>query len=265
MLKFQKICNEFDIDVNKDFRFNRGTSGGLGTMYNYTTNIGYFPLKGEAYDPNCYQFIDNSLNGIYKIDYVRQDDATNGWKIFLLQKSDHFTRAGLVRLDDSIRTYVYCILGSQAESRSNIMTSAETQQTFVDLLEKNVSSMFSIPDGIAQYQESISNTHSKIDYVVATGLYMIPSNLVLNIGSIQRYNNNILIADKTMKLGYNENINSEVIRPQNIQSSTVKQPVRSMPTASKINDVVSPSTVYLYAVSCAIAIGICFYFRQNKF
>jgi len=36
---------------------------------------------------------------------------------------------------------------------------------------------------------------------------MIPSNLVLQVGVIQQYNNNIVIADDSTKIGENENIN----------------------------------------------------------
>ena len=66
-----------------------------------------------------------------------QKDAIDGWKHFLLEKSEKFTRAGFIRIDDSIRAYAYCILGAQAQTRSTIINSPETQQTFVDLLEKN--------------------------------------------------------------------------------------------------------------------------------
>jgi len=59
---------------------------------------------------------------------------------FLLDKSQGFTRAGAVRIDDSIRAYIYCILGSQAQTRSNIMKSLECQQNFVDLLESHINS-----------------------------------------------------------------------------------------------------------------------------
>ena len=44
MLKFQKLCNEFNVQ-SLDFRFKGGDNGGLGTMYNYWTNRGYKPLK----------------------------------------------------------------------------------------------------------------------------------------------------------------------------------------------------------------------------
>src|SRR6185436_7344860 len=202
-LKFQKLCNEFGINENSDFRFKGGQNNGLGSMYNYHTNVGYRPVN-TTYDPSRYQFVQNTGNGIIKIDYIKQDAAIEGWKQFLLDYSHGFTRAGITRVDYSIREYVYCVLGSQAQTRSSILTSPETQQTFVDLLEQDIKSLFSIPESIARYENAITNTNVKIDYVIGIGLYMIPSDLVLKVGQVTKYNNNILIADESLKIGYNE-------------------------------------------------------------
>jgi len=69
------------------------------------------------------------------------------------------------------------------------MKSLECQQNFVDLLESNVKSLCSIPESIRKYQDAISNTNVRINYAVGIGWYMIPSNLVLHVGVIQKYNN----------------------------------------------------------------------------
>jgi len=87
------------------------------------------------------------------------------------------------------------------------MKSLECQQKFVDLLESNVKSLFSIPESIRKYQDAIWNTNVRINYAVGIGLYMIPSNLVLHVGVIQKYNNNIVIADDSREIGENEDIN----------------------------------------------------------
>ena len=227
MLKYQKLCNEFSISPSSDFRFKGGENGGLGTMYNYWTSQGYHPVRGRHYDPNHTQFIRQSTNEVLKIDYVRQDAATEGWKQFILQSGQGFTRAGAVRIDDSIRNYVHCILGSQAQTRSNVLTSFETQQYFTDLLEQNIKSMFSIPESIDKYQKAITETNSRINYVVAQGLYMIPSDLVLKVGSVVGYNNNIVVASPSMKLGHNDQVNQlqlPVTLPKVPQQTIVQKP-----------------------------------------
>ena len=85
---------------------------------------------------------------------------------FLLDKSQGFTRASAVRIDDSIKAYVYCILGSQAQTRSNIMKSLECQQNFVDLLESHINSLFSIPESIHKYQDAIQVLESTMLWVL---------------------------------------------------------------------------------------------------
>jgi len=47
----------------------------------------------------------------------------------------------------------------------------------------------------------------RINYAVGIGLYMIPSNLVLQVGVIQKYNNNLVIADDSTEIGGNKDIN----------------------------------------------------------
>ena len=66
--------------------------------------------------------------------------------------------------------------------------------------------MFSNPESIRKYQDAISNTNVRINYAVGIGLYMIPSNLVLHVGVIQKYNNNIVTADDSTEIGENEDI-----------------------------------------------------------
>jgi len=138
----------------------------LGTKYNYATRIGYQPLTSVSYNPSRYQFIAQSTSSVMKTDYVYQSEAADGWVQFILKKSRVFSLypSGAIRIDDSIRTYVYCIQESQAQTRSNIMKSLECQQNFVDLLESNVKSLFSIPERIRKYPDAMSSTNVRITH-----------------------------------------------------------------------------------------------------
>ena len=68
------------------------------------------------------------------------------------------------------------------------------------------------PDSIERYQNAINNSHSKLDFVIGSGLYMIPSDLVMKIGNLDNYNNNILIATDNMDFGINK-INNKLLLP----------------------------------------------------
>jgi len=181
IMAYKKLCNEFNVNVNSDFRLKKENRGKLETMYNYVTRTGYRPLTKTNYNPSRFQFIQHSTNRVIKIDYVLQKDAVDGWMQFLLDKSQGFTQVGAVRIDDIIRACVYCILNSQPKTRSNIIKSLECQQNFVDLLKSHINSLFLIPESIQKYQDAISNTGVRINYAVSIGLYMILSDLVLKV------------------------------------------------------------------------------------
>ena len=48
---------------------------------------------------------------------------------------------------------------------------------------------------------------SNVDFSVGMGIYMLPSNLNLNIGKTKGYNNKILVSNTDMKIGSNRDIN----------------------------------------------------------
>ena len=61
---FERICAEFGISPNADFRFTRGDNHGLGSVFEYFTNSGYFKTKfedegGRASDGNLVPYIEN--------------------------------------------------------------------------------------------------------------------------------------------------------------------------------------------------------------
>ena len=65
-----------------------------------------------------------------------------------------------------------------------------------------------MPDSIDRYQNAINNSYSKLDFAIGSGLYMIPSDLVMKMGNLDSYNNNILIATDDMDFGINNIKNS---------------------------------------------------------
>ena len=105
---YEKICAEFNVDKNTDWRQKLDDNGGLGIIFNYITSTGYEPLKGFSYD--AYQMLFTEYNkGKLHIDYISQQHR-NAWSTFILDKSNGFTRPGLERINESIRTYCWAIL-----------------------------------------------------------------------------------------------------------------------------------------------------------
>ena len=137
---------------------------------------------------------------------------------FITDKGNGFSQAGIPRINDSIRTYVWSILGAQFETRSSLLGSGrafDAQKQFLANVEDAINSAVNIPSSIDRYQSTLQYARSKVDFVLGLGLYMVPNDMDLCIGTINGYNNLIVIAspDEIENLGKN-NINDEPIIPQ---------------------------------------------------
>ena len=149
---YERLCREFGVDPSTDWRQKDSNSGGLGTVYQY--NHGYQP-KGSwnrnrmRFQPDSSLSANSSLWSREHIDYIAQGpEADEAWSSFILDKSQGFTAPGVERLNDSIRTYVWAILGAQAQTRSAILgagTSFDAQKQFLANVEDAISSPVDIP------------------------------------------------------------------------------------------------------------------------
>ena len=144
-------------------------------------------------------------------------DISGAWTTFVLDKSEGFTQAGVERLNDSIRTYVWAILGAQAQTRSNILktgTGFDAQKQFLANIEDAIASPVDIPSSIARYQKTLQYASTPLDFVFGIGLYLSPSDMALHLGNVQGYNNEIQIAGSDAAIGHNPGINEvESINP----------------------------------------------------
>jgi len=120
------------------------------------------------------------------------------WTRFIPKTGKGLTRAGMVRINESIRTYIYCVLGSQVLTRSPVIgqsgLSFGAQKEFLALVEDSISTPKGIPDSISRYQDVVSKSRTRLNYVVAPGLYLMSDNLVTHMPNIPGYNNDLIIA-----------------------------------------------------------------------
>ena len=156
--------------------------------------------------------------------------------LFLTSRTTQvFFRAGISRINDSIRTYAWAILVSQSQARNSILgrgKAFDAQKQFITNVEDAINSEVDLPSSIDRYQRTLQYARSKVDFVVGHGLYMLPSNMEIEVGVVNGYNNLIQIATDDMQLGFNasvnesESITSEVSpsKPADQQSDPVNQP-----------------------------------------
>ena len=138
-------------------------------------------------------------------------DISGVWTTFVLDKSEGFTQAGVERLNDAhIRTYVWAILGAQAQTRSNILktgTEFGAQKEFLADIEDAIASPVDIPRSISRYQKTLQYASTPLDFVFGIGIYLSPSDMGLHPDNIQGYNKEIQIAGSDAAIGHNPGIN----------------------------------------------------------
>ena len=74
-------------------------------------------------------------------------------------------------------------------------------------VEDAISAPVDLQDAVDRYQNVLQYAGSAVDFVFGIGLYMAPSNMLLHIGIIQGYNNEIIIAEEGQRLGMNTDVN----------------------------------------------------------
>jgi len=116
---YQTISNEFSVDSqprHSDWKTTRGTQW----LANWPgSNMDRF--------------------GVHPQSYLKQSvDANSGFVDFMLDQTQGFTHTGVKRLNDSIRTYVWAILGAQDKERTPILgsdTAFTAQKRFLTNVE----------------------------------------------------------------------------------------------------------------------------------
>ena len=103
-------------------------------------------------------------------------------------------------ISESVRVYAYLILNSQISGRGS-MKSPAARQIFPGLFEDIVKRALNTADDIARFEGVITRSRSKLDFPVAEGVYMLPSDMSLINGKINGFNNAIKVAGANVKIG----------------------------------------------------------------
>ena len=231
---FAALCNEFGV-VNADFRFKRGRNHGMGNVYvggdseEYEMDIG----SKESYWPRrVYLFEDEGAtsrkgNKIYNIHNL---DGKKQYSWFVPKHGVGLTRRGMGRINRSLEAFVYCVLGAQVNIRSGIVGNSggavEAQQEMLKLFESAVIEE-NLATSVQRYQLAVQEAKLRLDLAIARGLWLMPSNLVINTESIVGYNNELQKASDSMQFGVNDGVNEKskgVGVKHNLGNSKVKLP-----------------------------------------
>ena len=228
---FERICAEFGISPNADFRFTRGDNHGLGSVFEYFSYSGYtktpyeYPSKETKFEDEGGRASDGNL-----VPYIENTEARNQYEYFLCPVSHGLTSAGLSRINQSIESFCYAILGSQVDVRSSIAGSQgsaiETQRQFLSMVEDAIRNP-DISKSVQRFQLAIESAKVRLDLAISPGLWLLPSKMVVNTESVVGYNNKLKKATTFMRIGVNSDLNIPVRRSapkHNLGSRAVKLP-----------------------------------------
>ena len=228
---FERICAEFGISPNTDFRFTRGDNHGLGSVFEYFTTSGYtktpfkYPSKETKFEDEGGRASDGNL-----VPYIENTEARNQYEYFLCPVSHGLTSSGLSRINQSIESFCYAILGSQVDVRSSIAGSQgsaiEAQRQFLSMVEDAIRNP-DISKSVQRFQLAIESAKVRLDLAISPGLWLLPSKMVVNTESVVGYNNKLKKATSFMRIGVNSDLNIPVRRSalkHNLGSRAVKLP-----------------------------------------
>ena len=247
---FERICAEFGISPNSDFRFTRGGNHGLGSVFEYFTNSGYtktpfkYPSKETKFEDEGGRASDGNL-----VPYIENTEARNQYEYFLCPVSHGLTSAGFSRINQSIESFCYAILGSQVDVRSSISGSQgsaiETQRQFLSMVEDAIRNP-DISKSVQRFQLAIESAKVRLDLAISPQLWLLPSKMVVNTESVVGYNNKLKKATRRMKIGINSDLNIPVRRStqkHNFGRGAVKLPHSGVETReTKETTVKQPAT-----------------------
>jgi len=210
---YKRLSNEFGIDLSSDFRFMHGVNHGLGSVYIYVSGAG--ASKTDYKYPEWNKFSDEGVKAIqgdliYYIELGAASDTQSDW--FAPNTASGLTQVGLSRINLSIEAFVYCILGTQVNVRSSILSSGgwakEAQSEFLVLME----SVITQPDlakSVQRYQLVVDQAKVRFNLAVAPMAWLMPAQMIINTTSMVGYNNKLKQAISGMKLGVNNEVNPD--------------------------------------------------------
>ena len=154
---YRKICTDFHVSPVSNWT-QREYSNSTGLRIAYYYDNCYVLVPGKNYDnsslriPFCSDndYSDATMMGFgdhpstYTVAYISQYSQTaQAWVKFMLSKglSQCCTDIGIERISDSIRTYVYSILGAQAQAKTGSLvpgTGLDAKREFLNILEASI-------------------------------------------------------------------------------------------------------------------------------
>ena len=139
-----------------------------------------------------------------EIDHVVPKNEEKDWTTLIKENSDGLTKTGQKLFQLAVESYVYSVLGSQAQTRWPIVgqgaKSLQTQDIFHRLVKDSITQDDPVKS-ISNMRTAIKNTNVLLNMVITPGIILIPSDMIILKEKVTGYNNTLTLATKEMKFG----------------------------------------------------------------
>ena len=212
-----KMSSYITDDLKEVFKASLQTKRIWTTKFVYTrANISYwYSQQPNRHNIRHYRYRMSSNNtGVIGIDYQEVSKIVNNadtdWMCFIKEDSDGLTKTGQKLFQLAVESYVYSVLGAQAQTRWPIVgqgaKSLQTQEIFHRLVKDTITQDDPVKS-ISDMRTAIKDTNVVLNMAITPGIILIPSNMIILKEKVAGYNNVLTLATKDMKFGVNENVN----------------------------------------------------------
>ena len=175
----------------------------------------WYQRHPNKHDIRNYRYrMSRNHTGVLGIEYQEIDRVTNksddDWVNFIKSDSDGLTKTGQKLFKLAIESYVYYVLGAQAQTRWPIVLqgakSLQTQDIFHRLVKDTITQDDPVK-AVSDMRLAIKNTNVVLNMAISPYLILIPSNMIILKERVAGYNNVLTLATKDMKFGVNREVN----------------------------------------------------------
>ena len=154
-----------------------------------------------------YKYSENDRGEVTGISYQKITGQTpndrKDYEKFIATKTDGLTKIGQRLLQQSIESYVYAVLDTQAKTRWSIVgegaKSLQTQEVFRKIVKETIAQS-NMTITISNMITAITNTNAILNMAISPGMILVPSNLIIEKEKIPGYNNILTSATDKMNL-----------------------------------------------------------------
>jgi len=167
-------------------------------------------MKTKTTYPGYYKFSDEGGKGINgNLIYYIESEGMLQYDWFALNIGTGLTQVGLLRINQSIEAYVYCIMGSQVNLHSSILgqgsRAKKVLREFLAMVEEAITQT-NLAVSVQNYQNSLDQAKVRLNLAVCPGTWLLPARMIINIENIVGYSDKLKQAFAGMKLGISNGV-----------------------------------------------------------